>query len=285
MDQRVIALAFGIIVGISLLVYVILCIGKAKKKEGFIPTFKPVLETDCPTAYIQGCPSLSVDRKTSVPKSSGDDTGSGSSSNPENGSFTSSGGNSHANNCDCDFCTVDSTILCSGHGKCDGKGGCICDPGWSDTDCSVFGAVPDGMCYTDRYGVVCSGHGNCDQKSGMCFCNEGYKGLYCDEEGERDVAVTISKYVYAKMPSNFRPWIMNDWDKLVETVKYYYKGGDPATVGQKIVNNMMTHIPDVPLYNAVFINNIAQACDPGAKTVLTTLAKDAFQLSPDYSPY
>lgn len=117
-----------------------------------------------------------------------------------------------------DACPGDSvTIPCSGHGTCSsgklGTGVCLCDAGFGYPDCStpcprgpnlescsghgVCNQV-DSRCMCERYfagpacllscpvnqGLVCSGYGSCREGAdgdGLCVCQEGYSGHFCNE--------------------------------------------------------------------------------------------------------
>ena len=63
--------------------------------------------------------------------------------------------------------------LCSGHGRCDGARGCVCDAGFVGPDCGRTSA-------TSPCPSACSGHGRCGA-DGACTCFPGYGGEACSE--------------------------------------------------------------------------------------------------------
>jgi syndecan 4 len=87
---------------------------------------------------------------------------------------------------------------CSGHGKCT-ETGCICDPLWGGSDCSIYqrsackGTLLDNFplrnceCLNSIIGGNdcsvtfcpgdCFGHGSC--VNGVCHCHDNYYGMDC----------------------------------------------------------------------------------------------------------
>ncbi len=60
-------------------------------------------------------------------------------------------------------------VDCGANGTCV-DGTCVCDNGWSGTNCSTS------ICDT----VDCGPNGSCDPATGDCNCNEGYSGANCE---------------------------------------------------------------------------------------------------------
>ncbi|KAK1794660.1 hypothetical protein P4O66_001374 [Electrophorus voltai] len=70
---------------------------------------------------------------------------------------------------------------CQNGGICQGKGVCVCPPGWMGPVCTErcaegwFGADCSWEC-------LCHNGGHCDPETGQCLCAAGYTGERCNEE-------------------------------------------------------------------------------------------------------
>jgi|GEM_PF-1878507 len=94
-------------------------------------------------------------------------------------------------------CNPCGDVDCGLHGTCE-EGDCICDSGWTGTDCSInlcddidceHGECDAGECVCDDGwgGDLCDEcdldcvHGACND-DGECVCDNGWEGTLCDEE-------------------------------------------------------------------------------------------------------
>lgn len=92
---------------------------------------------------------------------------------------------------DCVTSETCADVTCSGRATCDDSSGtaiCVCDAGWTGTDCDecATGYVMEaGECVlvvSCDDGDPCGGHGECDDSGDevVCNCYDGYEGDFCD---------------------------------------------------------------------------------------------------------
>lgn len=183
-------------------------------------------------------------------------------------------------------CPTNNGKICSGNGRCNEHQECTCSPGWSDTDCSVIGVNDTAQCMRDDTGQECFGHGNCESSSGVCLCSKGFSGLYCQNTSDELPEDKLAKLIYSKLPSTLRPWFQSVWLTSVEMMKNICKSYvDIEYIAQTIVNNILSHPPEAPLYYATLFNNIAQGCNKGVETPITITAENALNKPPAISPW
>jgi hypothetical protein len=63
---------------------------------------------------------------------------------------------------------------CKGNGLCVANGSCLCDSAFRLSDCSIL--CPGGPTVTN----ICSRHGVCDEM-GVCICETGWTGVDCSQ--------------------------------------------------------------------------------------------------------
>ena len=137
---------------------------------------------------------------------------------------------------------------CSSHGQLDQLGQCICEAGWTGSDCSIqkcsLDCGPNGSCENNvcvckpgfsgsqcqdrQCSVHCHLHGQC-LNNGTCLCSKGYNGRHC----------TIGKWNY-----QYNIYILLNEPKRVKMIK----SGHRTTIARERDDNWVGLISLNSLY-------------------------------------
>ena len=125
----------------------------------------------------------------------------------------------------CNGISADNSSVCSGRGTCLLQNNCVCNTGYSGSNCEIFSC--NGILSNNS--AVCSGRGTC-VSSNVCSCPMGYYGLNC----ETPISYTYTPSTISRVYS-----VNGDTGQRVTKVLPYYPPEVTNNLGNLNVSNVI----------------------------------------------